>query len=301
MESQGKISAKELKRMKTTRSKHGNASAVILASDWHYSAVVDPAEVDFCNKFNVEIAEKRIEKLWQKSIELIEFSNHLCHIDEIVLWLGGDMLNGSLFRKELAEENELGPMSELLAVQDLCATGIEFLRKQSRLPIRVVTSHGNHARTEKERRAAGAYDHNLEYILYRNLEKAFAKTPGVLLHVGKGIQNWLDIRGYSICFQHGDAVKFNGGVGGLAVPLKRAIGRWNNRRKADCWILGHYHSFTVDWDFTVNGSLVGYDAFALSIAASYQPPVQGFMLIGPPYGKILTLPIWVADKEPIYA
>ena len=211
------------------------------------------------------------------------------------------MLNGSLFRRELAEENELGPMSELLAVQDMCASGISFLRKNSKLPIRIVTSHGNHARTEKDKRAAGAYDHNLEYVLYRNLEKAFAGTAGIVFHVGKGIQNWTDVRGYSICFQHGDAVKFSGGVGGIFPTLKRAIGRWNGRRKADLHVLGHYHNFTVDWGFILNGSLIGLDPFAMSIAADYQPPVQGFALIGPPYGKILTLPIWVADHETAYS
>lgn len=283
---------------KAKHGQRGNATAILLCSDFHYSAVVNPSEVDHCNKYNIEIAEARIKRLWHKTVEIIDFVNNLCRVDDLLVWLGGDLLNGSLFRQELEAENELGPMSEMLAVQDICATGLTFLRQQTKLPIRVVTSHGNHARTEKLKRAAGAWDHNLEYTVYKNVERAFAKDDWISFQVGRGIQNWVDVRGFSLCFQHGDGIKYQGGVGGLHIPLRRAIGRWNQRRNAHLYCLGHYHQYIDDWRYVVNGSVVGYDSFAMSIAADYQPPTQTLLIVGPPYGKLLSIPLWIADKEP---
>lgn len=296
---QDKVTARrieaEAKRVK--KGTAGNATAVILASDWHIGAVVDPEEVDHCNEYNLEIAQQRTDRFWQKAIKLLDFCQNISHITDICLWLGGDMGNGSLFRPELAETNELGPAEEVLVVQDMLASGIEFLRKETKLPILVPTSNGNHARTEKDKRAHGAYNHSLEHIIYSNLARKFSGTPNLKFKIEKGIHNWVTIRGFDLCFQHGDTLKYSGGVGGFTIPLKRAIGRLSQRRKASCWCLGHVHQFMQDWNFAVNGSLIGYDPFAMSVNAEWQPPVQTFMIVGPPYGKLLGIPIFCEDIE----
>ena len=297
LQTRDKIEARGLKPEKLRRSRTGNATAVILASDFHVGATVDPAEVDGANCYNVAIAKQRIEKLWQKSVRLVEFCQNLSHIDEVVLWLGGDVIESSLFRPEMAETNELGPAEAVLLVQDLLASGIDFLRKELRMPLLVATSNGNHARTEKEKRSHGAYNHSLEHILYSNLERKFHSTPRVSFKVERGIHNWVDIRGFPIVFQHGDAMKYAGGVGGAAIPIRRAIGRWSQRKKAACWVLGHFHSYLSDWSFICNGSLIGYDSYAMQIAAEWQPPVQGFMVVGPPYGKLFDIPLFVSEDK----
>jgi hypothetical protein len=41
------------------------------------------------------------------------------------------------------------------------------------------------------------------------------------------------------------------------------------------------------------GGLVGYDAYAVSIGAEYQPPTQTFIVVDKNHGKVMSLPIFV--------
>ena len=46
----------------------------------------------------------------------------------------------------------------------------------------------------------------------------------------------------------------------------------------------------------MNGSLVGYNAYALSIKASYEDPKQALFLINKKYGKTGVFPVFVKDN-----
>ena len=48
-------------------------------------------------------------------------------------------------------------------------------------------------------------------------------------------------------------------------------------------------------NFISNGSLIGYNAFAVKIGASYEPPRQAFCLIDSKRGKTGVFPIFVED------
>jgi hypothetical protein len=47
----------------------------------------------------------------------------------------------------------------------------------------------------------------------------------------------------------------------------------------------------------VNGSLVGYNAFALSIKAGFEPPKQAFFLIDKSVGKTVVTPIILSEDR----
>jgi hypothetical protein len=46
----------------------------------------------------------------------------------------------------------------------------------------------------------------------------------------------------------------------------------------------------------MNGSLIGYNAYAKKIGASYDQPKQGFFLIDKHRGKSLVAPVWVTES-----
>src|SRR5690349_16938644 len=46
----------------------GEATAIIVATDWHSEETVDPRTVNGENKFNLSIADNRIQQLWDKAI-----------------------------------------------------------------------------------------------------------------------------------------------------------------------------------------------------------------------------------------
>ncbi|MEQ8785099.1 MAG: hypothetical protein RIC55_02330 [Pirellulaceae bacterium] len=277
------------------KSSRGAATAVLCCNDWHVEGCVTRESVDGANEFNLKIADERIQRTWQKALYLLDFARHVSNIRELVLWLGGDLINGTI-HEELEETNFLGPAEAVIYLQDHVAAGIDLLLRESKVDrITVVTSYGNHGRTTRKRRISTGYRHSWEWLAYNNLARYYRKSRKVAFKVEQGYHNWLEIQGYDVRFHHGDAVRYGGGVGGVTIPLRKKIAQWNKRRQADLDVLGHFHQFIDGWDYVICGCLVGYDAYALEIGAEYQQPTQTFMVIDREYGKVLTVPIFCGE------
>jgi hypothetical protein len=102
----------------------------------------------------------------------------------------------------------------------------------------------------------------------------------------------VDIYGKKIRFQHGHMVKYNGGVGGITIPVNKAIGEWNKGIKADLDCFGHFHQLVDGNNFICNGPLIGYNSFALSIKAPYDVPKQTMFLMDKKRGRTCNWPIY---------
>lgn len=277
-----------------TSQPRGHATAVICANDWHAEETIEPGSIDGANEFDLTIAKARVDRLWQKSLHLLEFARHLSDIKDLVVWLGGDLLNG-VIHEELEESNGLGPEEARLWILERSVEGLELLKSETKLPIRVVTSYGNHGRTTKKTRISTGYKHNMEWGVYENLARVYANDPRIAVKVEPGYHNWLNIQGHDVRFHHGDAVKFGGGVGGVTIPLRKKIAQWNKRRHARLDVLGHFHQYLDDWNYVVCGCLVGYNAYAQHIGAEFQDPTQTFMVIDRARAKVMTLPVYVEE------
>jgi hypothetical protein len=270
----------------------GQATAILCCNDWHVEGCVTRESVDGANEFNLAIADRRIRRTWQKALYLLDFARHISNIRELVVWLGGDLINGAI-HEELEESNFLGPAEAVLYVQDHVAAGLDLLLREAKVDsITVVTSYGNHGRTTKKRRISTGYRHSWEWLAYSNLARHYRHTSKVTFKVEQGYHNWLDIQGHDVRFHHGDAIRYAGGVGGVTIPLRKKIAQWNKRRKAQLDVIGHFHQFIDGWDFVGCGCLVGYDAYALEIGAEFQQPTQTFLVIDRDYGKVLACPVF---------
>ena len=291
LETQHKVSARKLKRRGRSRTS-GSATAILCANDWHVEGCVTAESVDGVNEFNLTIARQRIQKTWQKALYLLDFARNISNIRELVLWLGGDLINGAI-HEELEESNFLGPAEAVLYVQDQVATGIDLLLRESKVErITVVTSYGNHGRSTRKRRISTGYRHSWEWLSYCNLANYYRSQPKVQFKITEGYHNWVDIQGYDVRFHHGDAIRFNGGIGGVTIPLRKKIAQWNKRRTAYLDVLGHFHQFLDAWSYVVGGCLIGYTPYALEIGAEYEQPTQTFLVIDRQYGKVMTVPIF---------
>lgn len=294
-ETQDQITVKKLKAL-SSRKDRGHSTAVIAITDWHAEEYVDPKVIDGLNEFNLEIARKRIKRTWDKTLFLLESMGNMTKVKELVMWLGGDLITG-VIHEELLESNLLGPSEAIIFVQEEIASGIDYLLANSKLErILVPTSYGNHGRSTPKRRLKTGYKHSWEWLAYKNLEKYYSKNPKVVFKVEEGYHNWVNIQGHDVRFHHGDAVKFGGGVGGLTTPLRKKIAQWNKSRVAKLDVLGHFHQFLDDWNYVACGCLVGYNSYALEIAAEYQEPTQTFIMIDKDYGKTMALPIFCEEK-----
>jgi hypothetical protein len=137
-------------------------------------------------------------------------------------------------------------------------------------------------------RAKTMTDNSYEILLYRHLARRWAKEKRLEWHIATGYQVMVKLWDYTIRFHHGDAVNYGGGVGGLTIPLRKAISGWNTVQHADLDVCGHFHQLTDGGDFIVNGSLIGYNAYALRVKARYEHPQQAWFLVDSKRGKSVT-------------
>ena len=272
---------------------HGTSegTVVMVASDWHLEEVVG-AEVGGLNIFNADIAKARVDKFFQAGLRLIQLLQQDITINTLILALLGDFISNDI-HEEFADTASLQPMHALALVQSYLVSGIEFLLQNTSLVLVVPCHSGNHARTTKTTRFSAENGHSLEYLLYLHLAAYFRNEPRVTFIIPEGMHSYMDIYGTVVRFQHGHAIKYGGGVGGIYIPVNKAIAQWDRARKADFNIFGHFHQLVDGGNFVANGSLIGYNAFALSIKASYEKPKQALMLFDRKRGRTCLWPIFL--------
>ena len=274
---------------KLRKSHKGQATAIVCLNDWHCEERVDSDTCNGLNHFNLDIAEKRVAKTVERSLHLIEFMRGLSNIQDMVVWLGGDLINGYI-HEELQEGNFLGPTEAILFVQELVSAALKSFDKHAGMKhIHVVTSMGNHGRSTQRRRISTGYKTSWEWMAYNNLSKQF---PNLTWQVEKGYHSIVDVQGHAVRFHHGDAIQFQGGVGGVHIPLRKKIAQWNKSKRAALDILGHFHQYADDYYYVLAGCLVGYNAYANFIGAEPQSPTQTLVVMDRSVGKVACLPIF---------
>ena len=274
------------------RAKGHQATAVLVLSDWHVEEPVQPSKVGNLNEFSLEIARKSAEQTFRKALLLLEDARQLTRIDRLVVACLGDFFSGWI-HEELQEQNTLSPTEASVFAADLLEEGLAYLAAHSRAKrIDVVTANGNHGRLTKRMRSGSAAETSLEHLMYVHLARAMRREKRINWQVSDAYHSWLDIEGHACRFHHGDAIKYQGGVGGITIPVNKAVAQWNKSRRAAYDFFGHWHTWTHDWRWVCNGSLIGYSPYAVQIKADYQPPVQTFAVIDAEHGMTRALPVF---------
>lgn len=272
---------------------NGELVAVAVASDWHYWETVHPEQVNFINEYNKEIAQNRANAFFYNIKKLIDNFNTNSQINTLVLALLGDFISGNI-HDELLESNQGCVIDEIMAVQDMICSGIKYLLDNTNLNFIIPCHSGNHGRITKKRRVATEAGNSLEYYMYHNIAKYFSNNNRVEFRISRGYLSYLDIKGFILRFHHGHAIKYGGGVGGIFIPAFKAIPKWDKLTNADLTVFAHFHQIKDGGIFLTNGSLVGYNDFAISIKADYERPQQLFFLIDTiRKQKTITTPIFV--------
>ena len=275
-----------------TKTGTNEATAVISASDWHMDEMVDPATVSGLNEFNPDIAIARTKKFFSNSIKLVRNAQRDARINTIVLAMLGDFISNTI-HEELQENNSMLPAEAIWFAQNAIISGINFYLNHSKCNIVVVCNTGNHGRMTKRIRFSTEQGNSLERYMYYNLALHFRGEKRVKFIIADGYHTYMDVYGYMLRFHHGHSIRFYGGVGGITIPVNKAIAQWNKARRADVDVFAHFHQYHNLANFVCNGSLIGFNPFALSIKASFEPPQQNFFLVHKGKGKGLSAPIWL--------
>lgn len=268
-----------------------DAVAVALLSDVHAEEEVTKTSVNGLNEYSLAIAEERMAKFFRTTARLTEIERGGAKIDTLILWLGGDLFSG-MIHEELMETSKKTPTQMILWLQERLMDGIATLKPHFE-KILIPTSYGNHGRTTKKPRHATGAAHSYEWLMYKILEGRYASDSQVEWQVADSYFNYVNVFDKTLRFHHGDNLRYNGGIGDISVSVNKAIASWNKgANRADLDIFGHWHRYQQSSNWLCNGSVIGYNAFALSIKApADEAPTQTFFLYDKKRGRTVTAPI----------
>lgn len=240
--------------------KDEKTEAVLMLSDFHIGNNVDtPA-----NKFNIDIAWNRVDKLIVKTIKLCKANS----VDVLHVALLGDMINGMLRVSNRLENNE-NIIEQILIVVDMIAYIISALSKSVR-HIELYYAVGNHGRVSKIEESIDA--ENFEYLVWEMLKMKLdiiKLKEKICYNVYINENEFKDI-GIATIFDkriglvHGHKDK----------KQNQALDKLNHLLtdyRVDELLMAHFHNTRVGDGVIVNGSLIGADTYSQGRRLNNEP------------------------------
>lgn len=266
------------------------AIPVIVASDWHSEEIVTAAQTAGLNEYNLDIADARITTFWQSALRLVRLLNQDVHIHTVMVALLGDFITNDI-HEELVENVALRPTQAIIWVQDRIIAGLNLLLNNSSYNFTIVCRVGNHSRTTHKTFFSQENGHSLEHLLYIHLAAYYRHEPRLQFVIQDGYHLYSTVYGRKLRFHHGHAINYQGGVGGIFIPAFKAIAQWDKGQQANLDVFGHFHQTKDGGKFLCNGSLIGYNAYAMRIKADYEQPQQTLFLVDKRRGVTCKWPI----------
>lgn len=273
--------------------KHSLSTPLLLVSDLHVEERVLPEHVPGGrNRYDLTIAEERLDQLWRNQVKMIDGQRSSTTIHQAVLFLLGDNYSGWI-HPELQHSTQLSPTQCVTWLQPRLTAGIEYLCKHAGLEeLHVACIPGNHSRITPQQYSVPSVA-SLEDVLYRWMASHYQKHAQVRFHIPTASRETMPVGRVRVRYHHGDSWRYNGGLGGMTIPMNRLLQTWSKTERADHDVFGHWHTYTPGAYFTGNGSLIGYNAYGARIAP-YEPPQQGFLLVSHKYDRVtVQAPIFV--------
>ena len=266
------------------------ATALSLLSDFHAEEKVTLMQTNGRNKNTPTIAEKKYEKFFINLTKRITKNQKDVRIDELVLGILGDLIHGFI-HEEYIRTNYLTPIEAMLFTIEQLEKGFRYLDKNVGLKrITVVCKVGNHSRTTFKPFIDEEATYSYEYGAYRILQKLFPHYNWI---IQDNYFTYLDIYNIKTRFSHGHRVNYQGGVGGVTIPLNKHRLRSDQTKQADLNCIAHFH--TAEWSRNtktlLNGSGIGFNAYAISKGYEPEDPIQQFLLIDSKRGATVNEPI----------
>ena len=138
---------------------------------------------------------------------------------------------------------------------------------------------------------------NYETLMYEHIrDVANAEKLPVEFIIPKGDKAVLDLPGNRFLFEHGDAIRSKGiGVCGIYPALGRYRLKMRETVGQTKLFIGHFHQCCQIAGATVNGSIVGFDNYALRNGFAWERPAQMYEVYDSSIGLLNTRQIY-CDK-----
>lgn len=270
----------------------GEKYAVALFSDAHIEETVNPQSVMSLNEYNTDIAKQRIQNYFSNLVHCLN-KDEVTHLIFASL---GDTISGYI-HEELAQTNGLTPLEATQLAQGLIFNGLKFICEKSNVEdIYFIGIVGNHSRVTKKIQHANGYKMSYEWLMYQNIKREceIAGLP-ITFNLPESEMAVVDTQdNRRFLFIHGFQIRSNGSgtVCGIYPALNRLCMKWDKIFHQDKIYLGHFHSCVSIPNAMVNGSIIGYNSFALSNGFGYERPAQQYEVYDTKIGLLLTRQIY---------
>ena len=270
----------------------GEKYAVALFSDAHIEETVNPQSVISLNEYNTDIAKQRIQNYFSNLVHCLN-KDEVTHLIFASL---GDTISGYI-HDELAQTNGLTPLEATQLAQGLLFNGLKFICEKSNVEdIYFIGIVGNHSRVTKKIQHANGYKMSYEWLMYQNIKREceIAGLP-ITFNLPESEMAVVDTQdNRRFLFIHGFQIRSNGSgtVCGIYPALNRLCMKWDKIFHHDKIYLGHFHSCVSIPNAMVNGSIIGYNSFALSNGFGYERPAQQYEVYDTKIGLLLTRQIY---------
>lgn len=273
--------------------KHGTVG--LLLSDLHLDEVVLPSEMRGRNAYNREIADMRLRKVFNSVIEQATYYHQGTKYDGAYVALGGDLVNGDI-HPELKETNEYPVPETIRFWVPKIASGLEMLADQFGF-VEVAAVPGNHGRLGlKPRYKKRALD-NADWLMSALLAERFSSDSRFKFDVPESMDTSTTIYDTTLLLTHGDQAGGGSGIGGIFPGIMRMKARKQANFEFDWLLMGHFHQYLHTQHITVNGSLKGWDEYALGHNFVYEPPNQAMFILTPEHGVTWPIELYCEDRK----
>lgn len=279
-------------------------SAVLLLSDSHVGQVVEPDQTLGFGRYDFPTFLSRLKYL-EESVASILQDHTTTKIEELVVCLGGDMIEGALNHgAEAGQRNTL--FTQFYNAGHALA---QFLRNIAPLApkTRIYCAVGNHPRWANQHKMPTTNRFsNLDSFLYAYIQALTTSITSIEWNLDSQPFALFDVQGFKFHLSHGDHLR--GGDKALGIP-NHSVGRMissttqlfgkTGAPAPHYYLVGHLHRSIVlphaRGSVVINGGFAGLDGYGLASGFSPVDPSQVFFLVHPKYGKTATYDIWLRN------
>lgn len=229
-------------------------TAILQLSDLHFNKVVNLEH----NKFNFEVANKRLEILFNKVIT--ELNMRKCN--NIIIAFTGDLFNLDE-RDEQKKTNEFTRAEALLKGYDIICNYVNLLLFKG-FNVSMVSVVGNESRLLTSIPQGNVDDlvkNNFDYVVFQMLKRNYQDIVA-FLNNGDKLYDFFRVDDLHIGLMHSDKIKHNNL--NKEVYQLRDMFKEKHNTYIDLFIFGHIHSHLSAKNFIRSSSLVGSDTYSFN-------------------------------------
>lgn len=262
--------------------------------------------------YNSEVMRARVRNYLRNSMKLVEIQRADHPVEELVVMLGGDMIEGLFNFPTQPYEIDATLFEQYVTVATLLDEAARFYSSRFRT-VRFIAEWGNHGRIGSKRAAVPKHD-NADRMTYQLAQAMGKDLENVTWSIVEDDIQRVEIGNYRALLIHGDEV----GRNGFASPatLVKHVTAWKSGayringspgKMGEKWefrdaYMGHYHTMAswplADGEGTLfqTGSLESDNRYAMENLAATATPSQRLHFIDPRKGRVTAqYQVWVDE------